>query len=214
MAAQRKNVKPAARAAKKKPAKKQAARKPAAKTRLTAASFDTTTSDAEKLRAQVLALLEENKRLAEELDACAEQGTAVEKAAADAVRLRTQAEKELAATKTALETQTKKVTELTSRNTTLTQQVKRLSAEVEKQPLHPLTPEEAAGLIERTLGSFRSGTLVVREADLTLKVATAKLGTEAVLVLPEPGAADPATLHELKLSLTRTSLSEEAIKLK
>jgi uncharacterized protein (DUF2252 family) len=40
------------------------------------------------------------------------------------------------------------------------------------------------------------------DANITLRLATAKLGDEGVLVFPEPSTTlDSATLHELKLNI-------------
>lgn len=53
------------------------------------------------------------------------------------------------------------------------------------------------------LTAFRSSkTLEIREASLSLKLATGKIGDVPVILLPDPKSADPATLHELKIDLT------------
>jgi len=76
--------------------------------------------------------------------------------------------------KSKLETSEKQSAEIREANKVLTAQVARLSKQVEKTPLNPLTVEEASALFHRVIGAFRtSKTLDVKQASLNLKLATA-----------------------------------------
>jgi len=112
-------------------------------------------------------------------------------------------EKDAAGLKSKLEASEKQSAEIREANKALTAQVARLGKQVEKTPLNPLTIEEASVLFDRVIGAFQtSKTLEVKQASLNLKLATAKLGDTAVLLLPDPKSVDPATLHELRIDLT------------
>lgn len=199
MATRRKNAKPAT---------KRAARKAAGPT---AQPFDST-SDLAQMQEKLKLLLEENRRLAEELDALKQQSGALERVAADSTSQRTKLESELEASKVRLEAQGQELGEASAQVKTLNAQLRRLSLQARNTAISALTPEEASDLIERTIGAFKSPTLEVRDIDLTLKVATAKIGTEAVLVLPEPGKTDINTIHEIRLKLRNPALSGEVLK--
>lgn len=174
-------------------------------------SFDTATQE---LEAKVKALLEENRRLGEELAVMKQQSVNVERLAADAVSTRAKVEKELQSVQTKLSAQTTQLAALTSENSTLTAQVKRLNAQVRSTTLSPLSPEEASALIQKTIGGLQTDRFQLADIDLTLKVATAKVGTEPVLVFPQPGSADPNTTHEIKLKLRNPAAIEEALKIR
>ena len=191
-----------------KPARKKAA---PAKAKATVQPFDAT-GDLTQLQEKVRLLLEENRRLAEELEALRQQSGALERVAAESTGQRTKLESELGTVKTRFEEQAEKLSEASGQVRTLSAQVKRLSLQARNTAISALTPEEASDLIERTIGSFKSPTLEVRDIDLTLKVATAKIGTEAVLVLPEPGKTDINTIHEIRLKLRNPALSGEVLK--
>ncbi len=84
----------------------------------------------------------------------------------------------------------------------LESKVKRLSQQVKDTPLKPLTPVETAALFDRTLQELdRFSSFKVRDVDVSLKMAVAKIENEVVFVFPEPGSVDPASLHELKFTL-------------
>jgi seryl-tRNA synthetase len=154
-------------------------------------------------------LIAENRRLGEELQEVQKLAAALEKTNAQSIAARDKAAKELEGVrKTATELKTQ-VDELTASNRKLTAESSRLTRQVERTPLNPLSPEEAAALFDKFIGGMKlSRNLELRDVNLTLKVATGKLGNQAVLLLPEPGAVDPATLHELKLNLRGTSVTE------
>ncbi len=173
-----------------------------------------TASDLAQIQEQVRLLLEENKRLSEEIDQSRQQSGSLERATAEAVAARTKVEKEIQSIQVKFDAQTSQLTQLQAANRTLDAQVKRLSVQVRGTDLAPLSPEEASALIQKTVGSFTSGTLQVQDIDLTLKVSTGRLGTEPVLVLPVPGKADASTIHELKLKLRNPAALEEALKIK
>jgi cell division protein FtsB len=156
----------------------------------------------EEAERQLAQLIEENRRLATELEGLQSSGPALEKAAKDAVAARRTAEAERAALKTQFDGAQRQVAELTKTNQTLSAAVKRLDAQVQKTPLNPLTVEEATQMFERVVAPFNSSpTLEVRSVSLNLKLATAKLGDQAVLVVPDPVNANPALLHEIRLDL-------------
>ncbi len=157
----------------------------------------------EQAEKQLALLAAENRRLAAELEGLQNQGLVLEKAAREARILQAAAEKDAAGLKSKLETSEKQSAEIREANKVLTAQVARLGRQVEKTPLNPLTVEEASALFNRVIGAFRtSKTLEVTQASLSLKLATAKLGDTAVLLLPDPKSVDPATLHELRIDLT------------
>jgi hypothetical protein len=168
----------------------------------------------EQAEKQLALLAAENRRMAAELEGLQNQGLVLEKAARDARTVQAAAEKDAAGLKSKLETSEKQSAEIREANKVLTAQVARLSKQVEKTPLNPLTVEEASALFDRVIGAFRtSKTLDVKQASLNLKLATAKLGDTAVLLLPDPKSVDPATLHELRIDLTaatRTEVASEA----
>jgi len=156
----------------------------------------------EEAKRRIRELIEENRTLGETLHETQAQVASVEKAAKTALQARDKAEKQAEQALKSAEEQQKLAAELRAANRQLTAQAKRLTKQVEKTKLHPLTPEEASGLLQQTLQTFQEGTsFEVREVNLTLKLATAGLGDQPVLVLPEPGAMEAAALHELKISL-------------
>src|SRR5215204_4442172 len=165
----------------------------------------------EQAEKQLALLAAENRKLAAELESLQNQGLVLEKAAGDARTARAAAEKDAAGLKSKLETSEKQAIEIREANKALTAQVARLGKQVKKMPLNPLTVEEASALFDRVIGAFRtSKTLEVKQASLNLKLATAKLGDTAVLLLPDPKSVDPATLHELRIDLTAAAGAELA----
>jgi K+/H+ antiporter YhaU regulatory subunit KhtT len=163
----------------------------------------------EQAEKQLALLAAENRRLAAELEALQTQSVVLEKATRESRTGQATAEKEAAVVKRKLETLEKQSAETLQANKTLTAQVARLSKQVEKSPLNPLTVEEGSALFDRVIGAFRtSTTLELKQASLNLKLATAKLGDTAVLVLPDPKSVDPATLHELRIDLTSPVAAE------
>ena len=165
----------------------------------------------EQAEKQLLLLAAENRRLAAELEGLQKQGLVLERAVRDARTAQTTAENNAATFKSKLETSEKLLAENQNASKVLTAQVARLGKQVEKTPLNPLTVEEGSALFDRVIGAFRnSKTLDVKQASLNLKLATAKLGDTAVLVLPDPKSVDPATLHELRIDLTAATVAELA----
>lgn len=165
----------------------------------------------EQTEKQIAALVEENKRLAAELEGLQTAGAALEKAARDALTAKTATEKESADAKAKLEAARKQVTELQQSNATLTAQAARLNRQVEKSPLNPLTVEEASVLFEGLVTSFQtSKTLEVRGVTLSLKLGSGKIGDVPVILVPDPKSADPALLHEIRLDLTSRVVAEPA----
>ena len=159
-----------------------------------------TVEEAEK---QIAALVEDNKRLAAEVDGLQTDGAMLEKAARGALTAKTAAEHESANAKAKLEVAQQQVAKLQQANTALTAQAARLNRQIEKNPLTPLTVEEAVALFEGLLTPFRaSKTLEIRQVTLSLKLATGKIGDVPVILVPDPKSADPALLHEIKLDLT------------
>jgi len=157
----------------------------------------------EQAEKQIAALVEENKRLATELEGLQTAASALEKSTKDALAAKTAAEKSVATAATRLEAANRQVAELKSANSVLTAQTSRLNRQVEKAPLNPLTVDEATVLFDGVLKAFRgSPTLEVRNVSLNLKLASAKIGDVPVLLVPEPTSVDPALLHELRLDLT------------
>lgn len=164
----------------------------------------------EEARRTIRKLIRENRTLSEALDGLRAQSTALEKATRQALRGRQKAEKEAEEARLATSELRREVGVMKSTNRRLEAQVARLSNQVESTALHALTPEEASALLGRTLQALSEyGTFQVRDATLTLKLATGKLGDEPVLVFPEPGSVDPASLHELKLTLRGSGVSPE-----
>lgn len=156
----------------------------------------------EEAERQIALLVEENRRLAGELEALQTSGPALEKVTREAIAARRAAEDSSASLKTQVETAQKQVTELRQANSTLTATVTRLNSQVQKAPLNPLTVEEASQMFERVVSPFRnSRTLEVRAVSLNLKLATGKLGDQTVLMVPDPVTANPALLHEVRLDL-------------
>jgi len=154
-------------------------------------------------------LIEENRRLADELQAAQKLAAALEKTNQQSIAARDKAVKESEALKETNTGLTKQVSELTTANKRMTTEISRLSRQVERTPLNPLTAEEAASLIDRFIGGIRTTkTLELRDVDLTLKVATGKFGDQPVLLLAEPGAVRPEALHEIRFSLKGTTAAE------
>ncbi len=165
----------------------------------------------EQAEKQIAALVEENKRLAAELDGRQTAGAALERAARDALVAKTAAERESANAKAKLEAAQKQVTLLQQANATLTAQARRLNRQVEKSPLNPLTIEEASALFEGVIRPFQtSKTLEVRGMTLSLKLGSGKIGNVPVILVPDPKSADPALLHEIRLDLTSKVVGEPA----
>ncbi len=167
-----------------------------------------TVEEAEK---QIAALVEENKRLAAEVEGLQTDGVTLEKAARGALTAKAAAEQESANAKARLEAAQQQVTKLQQANSTLTAQAARLNRQIEKNPLTPLTVEEAGALFEGLLTPFRaSKTLEIRHVTLSLKLATGKIGDVPVILVPDPKSADPALLHEIRLDLTSKPSDESA----
>jgi septal ring factor EnvC (AmiA/AmiB activator) len=146
-------------------------------------------------REQIEGLVRENRTLGETLEGLQAEISSLQNSTQEAVQARQRAEEEAAEAQRQVEELQQRVTELQDSN-----------------QLHPLTPKEASGLFDRTLRELGdiSG-FEVRSADLTLRLATARLGEEPVLVLPEPGAVDPATLHELRFNFRSGGGSPESV---
>ncbi|MCP9441463.1 MAG: hypothetical protein NNA20_02615 [Nitrospira sp.] len=133
----------------------------------------------------------------------------LEKTNAQSIAARDKALKEAEAVKKTAAELKAQVEELAASNRKMTAEIARLTRQVERTPLNPVSPEEAAALFDKFIGGMKlSRTLELRDVHLTLKVATGKLGDQTVLLLPEPGAVDPASLHELKFSLRGMSIAE------
>ena len=152
-------------------------------------------------REQIERLVRENRTLGETLEGLQAEIESLQNSTREAVQARQQAEEGAAEAQRQVRELQQRVAELQDSNEQLEAQVGRLSLQVERTPLQPLTPKEGSTLFDRTLRELRdvSG-FEVLNADLTLKLATARLGDEPVLLLPEPGAVDPASLHELRFS--------------
>jgi hypothetical protein len=156
----------------------------------------------EEANKQLALLAEQNRTLAADLESLQNQSLVLEKAARDARAIQAAAEKASAGLKSKLETSETQLAEIREANKVLTAQVARLGKQVEKTPLNPLTIEEGSALFDRVIAAFRtSKTLEVKQASLNLKLATAKLGDTAVLLLPDPKSVDPATLHQITIDL-------------
>ncbi len=172
---------------------------PRSRKKKNSAPRDLTLEAAEK---QIRLLIEENRKLAESLEETTTEIHALRRSAQLAIKERDKSAKDSEKALAELEALKGQVGELRITLRTAEAQVRRLSRQVEKNPLNPLTPDEASVLFDKLLGSFRSKPgLELRDVNLVLKVATGKIAQETVLLLPEPGSVDPNTLHELKLTL-------------
>lgn len=153
-------------------------------------------------REQLEGLIRENRTLAETLEGLREELESLQDSLQSALQARQGAEEETEQAKQENAELQQTVAELQDSKEQLEAQVGRLSAQVEDTPLQPLTTKEASTLLDRTLQELSSVSgFEVRDAEITLKVATAKLGEEPVIMIPEPESVDPATLHELRFSL-------------
>lgn len=153
-------------------------------------------------REQLEGLIRENRTLAETLEGLREELESLQDSLQSALQARQGAEEETEQAKQENTELQQTVAELQNSKEQLEAQVGRLSAQVEDTPLQPLTTKEASTLLDRTLQELSSVSgFEVRDAEITLKVATAKLGEEPVIMIPEPESVDPATLHELRFSL-------------
>ena len=157
--------------------------------------------DTSSAREQIEGLISENRNLGETLATLQKELESLQNSLQQAVQARQSAEEEAEQANQRSSNLQTTLAELQKSNELLEAQVGRLSLQVENTPLQPLTTQEASTLFDRTLRELSdvSG-FEVRNAELTLKLATAKLGEEPVLVLPQPDAVDPATLHELRFS--------------
>jgi len=154
-------------------------------------------------------LVAENRRLGEELQQVQKLATTLEKTNAQSMAARDKAVKELDGIKKTAAELKAKVEQLTASTKQMAAENARLKGLVKGTPLNPLAPEEAAVLFDKFIGGMSlSRNLELRDVNLTLKVATGKLGNQSVLLLPEPGSVDPASLHELKFSLRGTNVAE------
>lgn len=165
--------------------------------------------DTSSAREQIESLISENRTLGETLATLQKELESLQNRLQEAVQARQSAEREAEQITQSNKQLQSTVAGLQSSKEQLEAQVGRLSLQVESTPLQPLTTKEASTLFNQTLQELGdvSG-FEVRNAELTLKLATAKLGEEPVLVLPQPDAVDPATLHELTFSFRNVGLSE------
>jgi chromosome segregation ATPase len=158
-------------------------------------------------REQLEGLIRENRTLAETIEGLREELESLRDSLQTALQARQSAEEETEQAKQVNAELQNTVAELGASNEQLEAQVGRLSAQVEDTPLQPLTTKEASTLLNQTLQELTSVSgFEVRDAEVTLKVATAKLGEEPVFMIPEPESVDPATLHALTFTL-RSSTS-------
>lgn len=167
----------------------------------------------EQAEKQIAALIEENKKLAAELESLQSTGSVLDRAAKEALAAKTAAEREAATVKSRLEASQSQNTELTRANATLTATLARVNRQVEKAPLNPLTVQEAANLFEGIVAPFKaSATLEVRNVSLNLKLASGKIGDVPVIMVPDPKSVDPALLHEIRLDLVGKADLVEAVR--
>jgi chromosome segregation ATPase len=158
---------------------------------------------------QIEGLIRENRTLGETLATLQKELESLQNSLQQAVQARHSAEEEAAEASQSNKQLQSTVAGLRNSKEQLEAQVGRLSLQVESTPLQPLTTKEASTLFNQTLQELGAVSgFEVRNAELTLKLATAKLGEEPVLVLPQPDAVDPATLHELTFSFRNVGLSE------
>lgn len=157
----------------------------------------------EQAEKQLTLLAAENRKLAAELEGLQNQSLVLEKTANEARTELAAAVKESAGLTNKLEISVKLSAQVREANKVLTAQVARMSKLVEKTPMNSLTIEEGSALFDSLIGAFRNSKILeVTQASLNLKLATAKLGDTAVLILPDPKSVDPATLHELRIDLS------------
>lgn len=161
----------------------------------------------DEAKRQIAGLIKENRLQSESVEALDQEVKSLENKTKDAIQAQEKAEVQVKVTQEELQELLKQVAQLQKVNSQLKSQVQRLSKQVEKTPLQPLTPEEGSALLDKTFQAFRNiSNFRVTDANITLRLATGKLGDRSVLVFPEPGAVDPASLHELKLNFRSSDL--------
>ncbi|MEQ8539308.1 MAG: hypothetical protein RIB93_17870 [Coleofasciculus sp. D1-CHI-01] len=151
---------------------------------------------------QIEGLIKENRLSSETIEALEKEINLLKQKTQEAVQAQQKAETEIKVAQQQIQDLQPQVAQLKELNTQLQSQVQRLSAQVKETPLQPLTPEEGSALLDRTFQAFRGiKNLRVVDADITLKLATGKLGDQSVLIFPQPGSVDSSTLHEIKFKL-------------
>ncbi|AFY40673.1 hypothetical protein Lepto7376_4582 [[Leptolyngbya] sp. PCC 7376] len=116
-------------------------------------------------------------------------------------------EKELNSLKLELSDLQKNFSTLKRQNSQLEATNKRLQSQTGETSLKALTPEEGTGLINRTIESIANvKNFKLVDANVKLKLATAKVGEEGTLVFPNPDTkVDPAVLQEIEFKIVRDS---------
>jgi hypothetical protein len=156
----------------------------------------------EKAKIQIAGLIEENRRLAAELEGLREQAAGIAKAVRGAQAGQAAAAKEAGALRSQLAAAKARVTELEASRRVLNAEAARLRLDPKRNPPGHVTPEEASVLLDNLIAPFRAAEgFAVRNVDLTLRLGAARVGNQTVLVIPPPGAADAGIVQEVKISL-------------
>ena len=150
-------------------------------------------------------LSEENRKLSEAIASLEEEVQALRKRASGF----NTAQKEINSLKLELTDLRKNVTGLQKQNTQLEAANKRLQSQTGETSVKALTPEEGSSLINRTIESLASvKNFKLVDANVKLKLATAKVGEEGTLVFPNPETkVDPALLQEIEFKVVRDTNS-------
>ncbi|OKH10967.1 hypothetical protein [[Limnothrix rosea] IAM M-220] len=148
-------------------------------------------------------LSEENRQLSEAI-ANLEQEVNILRKRASGVNT---AQKEINSLKRELSDLQKNVTGLKQQNTQLEAANKRLQSQTGETSIKALTPEEGSSLINRTIESLANvKNFKLVDANVKLKLATAKVGEQGTLVFPHPETkVDPAFLQEIEFKIVRDS---------
>jgi chromosome segregation ATPase len=159
---------------------------------------------------QVSALVEENKRLADELAVATKDAEALRRAAQAAKEGITEARKQLRAAESARGKAEKRSVALERERDRLGDRLKIAEAQVKGKPAQIVSANEAAGLVGDLIDRLQSGlgAVAVREGELRLKVAFGKVGRTSGLVLPTPESAEElrGSLHDVAIKFDRSTL--------
>lgn len=146
-------------------------------------------------------LSKENKILSEAIANSEKEMELLQKQASGA----NTSQKEINSLKLELADLQKTVSSIKQQNIQLEATNKRLLSQASDQTIKALSPEEGSALISRTIDSIANvKNFKLVDANVKLKLATAKVGDQGTLVFPSPDSKiDPGTLQEINFKIVR-----------
>jgi chromosome segregation ATPase len=169
--------------------------------------------EAKRLKTQVTALVNENRKLARELDARAADLKELRPAARKTGRAAESARERLSKATAERQEAEKRAKSLESERDRLAARIKAAEAQLAAKQVVPLVPaDEVASLVGELAEGLESslGDLALQDGEVRLKVATGKARGVTGFVVPTPDSPPEAreNLHEISIRFRRKSEAE------